>query len=248
MKYINDFKFVEYREKPWRKNGDKPQVVTKDSLIEKGGFISCYAVDEEGKKHIESQGHVRDLTLPVWSQWLFIDFDDCPHEADRFEEFLTLSDIEFTMWDSGNRSYHFHILRDAEPSPHLPWTDKKWVEANAPEADMSLYASGGMHPFRLPGTIHEKTNKAKVLVSENKGDPLKLDIQEPPPLEVPRSRDVECIFLDQYVMRRLYGFDEGRRYHPTLALTMQMLRNGYDVDFIETWIRHVNMLSLRITY
>lgn len=182
----------------------------------------------------------------MWSKFLFVDFDDKFEAAKAFKDYLIANSITFTEWDSGNRSIHFHILREVEPSKHLPNTDWLWITEHAPEADRSLYAKGGLHPYRLPGTVHENTGRPKKLLYKHQGKPLHLEIQEEKPIEESQAVDTEgnsSLFIDSRVMRNINGFVEGARYFPTLKLASYLSRQGYTSEFVEQWIREVNKLS-----
>ncbi len=158
--------YVEYRSTP--KRDGKPKLVSLDKIDVYQGFRSVYAYDEATKDLILSQGHFRDLgQLPVFSDTLFIDFDDQDDAVVKFVDFLTEHNYGYSAYDSGNRSIHFHIPISPMEGAMVPAYQKNWVKKHAPLADLSFYTHTGQ--FRLDGTLHRKTYKFKKMISEVDG-------------------------------------------------------------------------------
>lgn len=144
------------------------------------GFRSVYGYNLTTKEHIEVINSTKGLYgVDLYSDTLFLDFDDAPEAADKFEQYLIISNTMYTKWDSGNRSIHYHIpLLEPMIGPNVARIQKNWVSKNAPGADLSFYQPAGM--YRLPGTYHHKNpGHCKRLLHEADGNKLSI------PLEVP---------------------------------------------------------------
>lgn len=240
------FCYVEYRKLPFRGKDEKPLLVKLDDpILQTGGFCSVYQVNEEGKKWIEERGSVGgfgESGIPVWSPLLFVDFDDCPEDAEYLRGLLLHDGIAFQMFDSGNRSIHFHIAREITPSIDVPYSDKEYIRTVVPKADLSLYSA--MHPFRLTGTIHEKTNRPKILIDSFDGNPLSIPIISKPDYTETKLRAASIsIFEDPLVMGLSRGFREGQRYKNTLVLAYKLKERGETPGMVKGWVRNVNKLS-----
>jgi len=240
------FCYVEYRKLPFRGKDEKPLLVKLDDpILKTGGFRSVYQVNEEGKKWIEERGSVGgfgDSGIPIWSPQLFVDFDDCYEDAEYLRGLLLHDGISFQMYDSGNRSIHFHIDREIDPSIDVPYSDKEYIKTIVPRADLSLYSH--MHPFRLEGTIHEKTTKPKVLIDSFGGISLRIPNLCKPDYSILKSKAAQVsIFEDPLIMGLSRGFREGQRYKNTLVLAYKLKERGETPGMVKGWVHNVNMLS-----
>lgn len=155
--------------------GSSPMFVDSENLPATG-YASLYAIDELTAQAIKQAGSAQGFKGVVWSKRLWLDFDSY-ESAERAESKLIELGVDYVAYDTGGRGAHFGILRNATAASHLlPKQDRQWVQREFPEADRSIYTH--LHPFRLPGTVHEKTGRRKELVSERRGNVLQL-----PPLE-----------------------------------------------------------------
>lgn len=160
--------------------GRPPQFYDSSSLHQGGcKFASVYAVTEEDAQAIQHSAQTAaGYKGTVWSQKLWIDFDD-RQAGEEAQEALKNSGLAFVVYDTGNRGFHIGIGREAKPSHVLPLQDKQYVATTFPKADLSLYWH--LHLIRLPGVAHEKTGEIKRLVYEQEGKALVLPLYEPPP-------------------------------------------------------------------
>ena len=145
-------------------------------------------------------------TKPVChSDVVLLDFDDCKDEARKFYTFIKERGYTFRVYDSGNRSIHFHIKRDYIASSLLPKMDKAWVSKYAPKADLSLYSS--MHFYRLPNTVHSETGKKKVLIEEVIGNNTLITTQryQQKPLGMKINHYHQVIYLMMGLLLIQYG-------------------------------------------
>jgi hypothetical protein len=142
--------------------------VTADELPRYTGFRSYFGFSEAVKEYCQDVGTTRGMRgTVVYSDTIFLDFDDAPEAAESFWHTLVLEGLGFEVWDSGGRSIHFHIPTAPMWSEHLPYSHSQWVKARTPGADMCLYQAGRI--FRLPNTTHQKTMKRKVLLETVQG-------------------------------------------------------------------------------
>jgi len=161
--------WVEHR--PAVRRFAKPVLVPLESLDGLLGFRSMYAFGDKTADWIRKKGSMTDLRgRPLYSDTLFLDFDDCFDEAYQFREFLQW---EFYMYHSGGRSIHFHIPIEPMLDPDVFLQQKKWVKRHAPAADVSIYRPCGL--YRLEGTFHRSTKQPKILEDCNDGPKLKID-------------------------------------------------------------------------
>lgn len=160
----------------WQQRVGKPVLVPLAAVDGYRGFRSVYCFDSVVAGIIRERGSTEGLRdSPVYSDTLFLDFDD----TDPTDTMLLLYDegISHRVYQSGNRSIHIHV--DIEPMAglHVPWSQRLWVAANCPGADHSFYHAAGM--YRLPGTMHEKTRRRKVLLHTIHGSQLEIPLVEP---------------------------------------------------------------------
>lgn len=149
------------------------------------GFRSVYCFRTKERDEVLQQGHLRRLQhLPVVAVELLVDFDDEPLQAQLFQEYLQDHGYTFNMYDSGNRSKHFHVMTTWHEGAWVPYAQREWVRSHAPGADLTIYRQAGL--FRLPGTWHEKRAgyRKKLLISVA-GRPLDVPRIETPVRAVP---------------------------------------------------------------
>ena len=132
-----------------------PRLVTRDELDQRRGFRSVYGWPQEAADHVRNTGLSSGLKwFSVYSDDLLLDFDDQPAAADRAGSWLHENGIAYTMWNSGGRSVHFHIPIEPMLGQSVPVSQKQFVAATFPGADLAFYHAAGM--YRLPFTAHEK--------------------------------------------------------------------------------------------
>jgi len=149
------------------------RLVPLDEIHEHHGFRSVYAFDEETAEQLREQGTTSGLCgASVYAEEILVDFDG--RDSKAFRDQLMADGIDFAMYDSGNRSDHYHIRLEPVQGWWVPAAMKEWVKRRAPTADLSFYHPAGM--YRLPGTFHwKKPGQMKHLVMSNTGKPVKLD-------------------------------------------------------------------------
>lgn len=161
-----------------------PKFYDKKHVDPESQFCSVYAVRPDDAKWIEEAGTVTGFKGLVWSQRLWLDFDDLS-AAESAMVTLHKMGVDYVVYDTGGRGYHIGILRDAVPSHLLPQQDKLWVSTNLPNADLSIYWH--LHLFRLPGAVHSKTGRRKAFVRKTPGKALHLPKWNGGPTETVQS-------------------------------------------------------------
>lgn len=223
--------------------GATPNFIVRTALPG-SGYTSLYSVTKDTAEAIKQAGTTTSFKGVVWSERLWIDVDSY-EEADRVEEGLRELNVDFIAYDSGGRGAHFGILRITEPSHLLPQQDKAWVEKWFPEADRSIYTH--LHPFRLPGTIHEKTGRRKAVVCDVRGSAITLPPfkREAVQVSTPSSSEGrrKSIFNYIRVMREMKPSSNGER-HYSLVRLVYALRDDVKASRAEAtyWCEEWNRL------
>jgi hypothetical protein len=217
-------------------------LVPKDTEL-KPGFRSYFLFDEEQKVFITNQGNMQGLDqLAVYSDTLFIDIDNNRNCMKKGREFLTKQGIQYQLYVSGGKGYHFVIpLQETYQHISLPMIHRLWVEQLDIDADLSIYRHAGL--FRLPGTIHQSTRRKKRLLEARKGDNLSLDIG----IELPKPKRVithdytsEEDALRQTVFAMINEPGCGGRYLTFWKLAKGLEEAGFSQEFSYELLQAVN--------
>lgn len=150
--------------------GISPRFHHRDGLPNEG-FASLYAVSVATAKAIEQAGTAAGFKGVVWSERLWLDFDSY-EAAEEAETTLIRMGVDYVAFDTGGRGGHFGILRDHAASHLLPSLERQWTKEHFPKADLSIYTH--LHPFRLPGTKHQRTGDRKRMVGKARGGTISL--------------------------------------------------------------------------
>lgn len=213
--------------------GMVPTFIERTVLSSKEGFASLYAVTKETAEAVAAEGTTQGFKGVVWESRLWLDFDSY-EAAERAESKLKELGYDYIGYDTGGRGAHFGILREAKPSHLLPQRDKQWARAQFPECDSSIYTH--LHPFRLEGTVHERTGERKAVVCRAKGSALVL-----PPLKreemlaslnsssVSGQQERTSVFSCYRVLREMVPGKSGERHHSLVRL-VYALRDDAGVD------------------
>lgn len=227
--------YVEHR--PQVRRQGKIKLVPIDQLEDKYGFQSVYAYDEATKDRIIAANSTKGLHgCNLYSDTLFMDFDDCGEDAIKFQNYLILHRISHYMFDSGNRSIHFHIpLENPMIGPHIYLIQKAWVVQHAPSADISFYQPAGM--YRLEGTYHVKNPGHCKTCLADVSYKTKLDLQVYQPqtvIKMPKIL-VPCVDTDAdfynmlaHLLQSTQG-EGGRNFH-AWKIIKTCYQLGWDAD------------------
>lgn len=223
---INVDKFIYRLGSPNNRLGRPPKFYRSSDLIAGGcKFASVYAVTVEDAHSIEEAGTAAGYKGVVWSQRLWVDFDD-DGAARAAQSSLKEQGIDHVVFSTGGRGCHIGITRLAKPSHTLPLQDKEWVKANLPGADLSLYWH--LHLIRLPGTLHDRTGLPKRLLYSHEGRHITLPPYTPTeetPSDVGMDGNAN-LFNEWEIMSRLAPI---QHRHDLVKLTAALREGGATV-------------------
>jgi hypothetical protein len=219
----------------------------RSSDLRSAGFSSLYAVTAETAEAIKQEGTSKGFKGVVWSERLWLDFDT-PEASGRARSRLKEMEYDHVVYETGNRGVHIGILRDAAPSHLLPLRDKAWVKEHFPEADAGIYTH--LHPFRIPGTIHEKTGKRKQLAYHQEGSALTLPKLEDEVFQNGSGGEAAwkegraaSIFDSRRIMAATAPPDPNLDRHPALVRLLYSLYNeGVEYDKAFWWMCEWNKM------
>lgn len=141
------------------------------------GFQSVFGFPHETTLVIQKQGNTKDIShLPVYCDTLFIDFDDNPEAAGAFCAWLDIEGIAYEEFNSGNRSYHYHIPVEPVVGSWVPRSAYELARKHAAGCDLSIYRHTGL--FRIEGTWHEK-QPGQLKARTKKGEGRRLVLKKP---------------------------------------------------------------------
>jgi hypothetical protein len=168
--------FLEYAEQPYLRSGD---VRPASEFADLQGFRSVYGFAEEDATEIIRLKSSKDFKrFSQFSDCLFLDLDDGDVSVNAVRGWLKKEGLEFSLYKSGSKGFHFHIPCVPKFSPDVAWSQRKLVEGLGLPVDVSLYRPNSL--IRLPGTIHRKTGLPKELVDSSSGHTLDYDLVEEP--------------------------------------------------------------------
>ena len=80
--------------------------------------------------------------MELYTETLYVDFDYQMEAAKDFA--LKMGKYNYSMWDSGNRSYHFHVAIEPMLGISTPIIQRNWMRKNFPGAASSIYITSGV--------------------------------------------------------------------------------------------------------
>lgn len=148
--------------------------LTEGELNSRLGFRSVYGFIE---KPDSSKGLNK---YEVYSDTLFMDFDDgVDGEVLNTLKVLDKEQIAYSLYTSGSKGCHIHVPITPISGIDVPYSQRQFVLDNDFKCDLSLYRHSSL--FRLPNTIHKKTQKPKELIAQHKGYQLDIPYVKAPP-------------------------------------------------------------------
>jgi len=163
-----------YEHRRGKHRRDTPTLVPADALKTLHGFQSVFGYPPETAGWVKKHGSTKGMKhATVYCDTILVDYDDEPEVAEAAILYLRNHGHRFTVWDSGNRSVHLHVALEPIEGVWVPGAVKQWVRQYLRPSDLSFYHAAGM--YRLPGTVHEKTGRAKVQTAEYQGNPVVIE-------------------------------------------------------------------------
>jgi hypothetical protein len=209
------------------------------------GFRSIYLYTQGAVDHMLKQETVGGISrFPVYSDTLFVDFDDGDSSSTVFEGILNAQGIAYSMYFSGRKGHHFHIPIEPMFHTEVPHSQKMWVNSlGLRSVDLSIYRHTGL--FRLPGTIHKITGNKKELLKEVHGNVLTIPIipRSCSDISVEHHGDSEFASALQISLRSF--IDEpgpGGRHVKLVSIAKRLLQSGMSPSATEEFITIVNSL------
>lgn len=136
----------------------------------------CYYLDDDydHRVHYNHRGILRNEIV--------IEYDEDSIDlnrtlADKAASILSIYNIKWSKWFSGNKSYHLHFFVDTREAKRIPvmksivmrFFGVHKINGNVYKPDLQLAANN--HNIRAEYGIHEKTNEKKSFVSSSGGYP-----------------------------------------------------------------------------
>ncbi len=224
------------------KHGTPPVLIHREDIEGLTGFRSVYEYPVETCQWIRSNGGIAGLTaarMPVYADRLLMDFDNDEASAAKYIASLKAWNITHSVWNSGGRSIHIHVLTEPRLGPDVPYSQKSFVERWGNDigamADTSFYHSSGL--FRLPDTLHESTGKPKILLEQHWGGSLSYPMLESKAKPYKAGDDISTLTT---VWRLLLTpvANGGRRFHIYKIVTNASIL-GWDenkiLDHLKEW-------------
>lgn len=226
-----------------------PHIIHKNDIInykETGGHLSIYGYDESLPRYFNDNNTLDRFSSSsptAFSEVFYADFDDKKEEARGFYKFCKENNYNFKVFDSGNRSIHFHVYRTHTASAFLPYSDKVYASKNIKGCDTAIYRHGAT--LRMENTIHTKTDKKKVLLEHHLGtNKIDIPITEPELVirEIEQSK-VGSIFNEFIIQSSIGGLVTGSRNRTMYQIIKVLKEYGKSKEFIVEFCNEVNKIS-----
>lgn len=213
------------------------------------GYSSLYMFSQEDAETIKRNNHSRGMNfLEVWSQFLVMDIDCGKEGLDQILPLLDAAGHSYEVWSSGGKGYHIYIPHEMLHSVHLPYSHKlkakELLKDKFSLIDGSLYQHGRL--LSLPGRVHPKTRKKKVLEFSKKGNvPLTVQIVEEVKVKplydsVLGSDDALLVGLNRVQDMITYPPGPGNRHIRFWGASRDLAMAGLDYDTVLGLMTRVN--------
>lgn len=218
------------------------KLVQKDELQNYRGFRSYFGFPPAVADYFRSIGAVRGAkNFPVFADELLIDFDDAPVEAEKAYNIFCNMGLAFDAYDSGGRSIHLHLHTLPLEGYNVAYSHKKFLQDLGIVCDWSIYENNRL--FRLPGTIHQRTRRPKVLLESCSGSPAEIRIIEPPKASYDNLTAADGIA--DFVETMRYTLDNPPQRHVNTHVTFFKVAaacrsGGFSADFTRELLEKLN--------
>ena len=209
-----------------------PRLVPYAERYNHTGFTSMYGYTQAAAEYIRQSSGTRGMKeFPIYSDTLFVDFDNEEEAADDFRGLVESLGHSFEMYHSGGRSIHFHIPIEPMFGQGVPDSQKYWMEQAAPAADMSIYRHAGL--YRLPGTYHAKyPGQKKHLLYSSDGSILRIENRPQGQVVFEEEGPKDEAYFHDILGKLLHmRASEGDRHKHAYKITMACRTSGKDEHY-----------------
>ena len=224
--------YVEHARELFERRGN---MIPLDALTGKTGFRSVYALCEQDAEIVKEAKNSKGLSrFPVYSEELFMDFDNGADEAKKWFEWAKGRDFTATLYESGSKGYHLEILTIPHFGQNVPYSQQMLIKRLGAEADFSLYRHGSL--YRLPGTKHKKTGRIKKVVDGHMGNRM-LDyrLMDAPKVEIAVDYDEDCFEMALIRILTLYRMQIDPRESRTqklFGICKELQKSGISMEAV----------------
>jgi hypothetical protein len=236
---------VYYREWSPRLNARKGDMVSLDELdrivqyARDPGFASVYAFNKADAEEIRSSGCSKgfDKYTPC--------SDTLPIDLDTGDSYLKevldkLSPYSYKLYSSGGKGYHIVLNHEFISSKDLPVSHARFVEDMQIPCDMTLYQAGRI--LALPGRVHSRTGKKKVLIEDHEGENIKVHLA--PKLSAvfdftTKDGDISGALGKLWSLSILQA-EVGQRHMKLWGMSMDMAKAGFDAESVYGMLLTIN--------
>lgn len=217
-----------------------------DSDLPASGFASVYRFSEADARSMQAAGTYKQFKGVVHSTHLKVDCDteDASQVVERWAE---KEGIAYDKYTTGNRGFHFHILRETLPHHSLPSFDKAFAKDNFTGCDLSIYHHVAM--YRQVGCTHKKTGRKKELIKSVPGKALIYEIHDPMDGEETYSSfglrgatDISSVFGDRSLAGLTIPASNGKRHEMLTKVAVRLDMLGQPEEMAYAYLFNVNLM------
>jgi len=216
--------------------------IPQQRIYNRTGFRSVFMFDDTDPNL--PSGNSRNLHLCVpYCQILPIDIDHPQHYTDILPTLQQLP-YQISVYSSGSKGYHIEIPTTLASGHGLPKHLQSIALQIAPLCDVSLYRHSSL--YRLPNTIHSKTNQPKTLIYTKQGTILQLDthyvyIPTRPLLPIDNTVTTDAGFVFSRIATIMHNQPTTSRYITLWSIGRQLLNStSLTRDSIEDILNQIN--------
>jgi len=217
-----------------------------DKLPLKYQFRSVYGYPQKVVDEcllLQSTRSINEYNL--YSDTLFIDIDGSYKEVEQVKIILDKLNASYSVWDTGNRGAHIHVNIVPMSGNNIPYSQLLWMRDNFAgiEFDETIYKPTGQ--IRLPGAIHAKTGKVKIMTENILGYPINIvKSRRCPPANVKVQKNKQTT-VELYIANLTRKRGSGQRHQHIMMITKDGISCGFDIDRI---LKDVLLWNSKWTY
>jgi hypothetical protein len=200
----------------------------------------------EGYQPHKPYNHRKVLDYEVVIEY---DFDDPQKNLEMIREIESRykkNNISYSLWHSGNKSYHLHCFINVTDVTKIRQLKRNWIfhyTAGLVNPDMQLC---GKVFIRSEYGIHEKTRRKKTLIRESKDYPLLNPIPDTITERLEEQQEVEFIDNSELMhteaikllqnTERFKTYNDGRER--AMFILIHLLKEKQDKSVVTEWLQH----------